>query len=80
MTDITLTEWEHQPHVLNVLTSREMGEWLARRDSRILQAIRQEIIDIPIPYDDKDTLEHQYGEGLILDVVIEIIDKRINEI
>lgn len=43
MTDITLTEWEHQPHVLNVLTSREMGAWLGRRDSRILQEIRQEI-------------------------------------
>lgn len=43
MIDIALTEWEHQPHVLNVLTSREMGAWLGRRDSRILQEIRQEI-------------------------------------
>lgn len=43
MTDKELTEWEHQPHVLNVLTSREMGGWLGRRDSRLLQEIRQEI-------------------------------------
>lgn len=43
MTDIALTEWEHQPHVLDVLTSREMGAWLGRRDSRLLQKIRQEI-------------------------------------
>lgn len=46
----------------------------------VLQEIRQEIADIPIPYDDKDTLEHQYGEGLIRDAVIEIIDKHIKEI
>ena len=43
MTDKELIEWEHQPHVITVLTSREMGAWLGRRDSRILQEIRQEI-------------------------------------
>ena len=43
MTDIALTEWEHQPHVLNVLTSREMGEWLCRRENRLLDKIRAEI-------------------------------------
>lgn len=80
MTDKELTEWEHQSHVITVLTSREMGAWLGRRDNRLLQEIRQEIADIPIPYDDKDTLEHQYGEGLIRDAVIEIIDKHIPEI
>ena len=43
MTDKELTEWEHQPHVITVLTSREMGAWLGRRDNRLVQEIRQEI-------------------------------------
>ena len=71
MTDKELTEWEHQSHVITVLTSREMGAWLGRRDSRLLQEIRQEIAD------------RYENDGLYfnsLKFALEIIDKRIKEI
>lgn len=67
MTDIALTEWEHQPHVLDVLTSREMGEWLGRRDNRLLQEIRQEIAE-------------NGNSDINTQVVLHIIDKYIKEI
>jgi hypothetical protein len=78
MIDIALTEWEHQPHVLNVITSREMGAWLGRRDSRILQEIRQEIEDNVL-----ETLSDGGDDWFTADKVndcIEIIDKHIKEI
>lgn len=78
MTDIALTEWEHQPHVLNVLTSREMGAWLERRDSRILQEIRQEIADF------EEEVFHEpntdYKAYASVRYCRDIIDKHIKEI
>jgi len=72
MTDKELTEWEHQSHVITVLTSREMGAWLGRRDSRILQEIRQKI--------DKwhHLTDKAFNDGI--DTALEIIDKHIKEI
>ena len=75
MTDKELTEWEHQSHVITVLTSREMGAWLGRRDSRLLQEIWQEITNLVKTYpfiDHKDTYVKE-------DEVLEIIYKHIKE-
>ena len=38
---MTLNEWEQSN--IEVLTSREMGEWLGRRENRLLEQIRTEI-------------------------------------
>lgn len=38
---MTLNEWEQSN--IEVLTSREMGEWLYRRENRLLDKIRAEI-------------------------------------
>lgn len=38
---MTLNEWEQSN--IEVLTSREMGEWLGRRENRLLDKIRDEI-------------------------------------
>jgi hypothetical protein len=38
---MTLNEWEQKN--IEVLTSREMGEWLSRRENRLLEQIRAEI-------------------------------------
>ena len=43
MTEEELTEWEHRPDVMRVLTCYEMGDWLRRRDKRLLQEILDEI-------------------------------------
>lgn len=92
MTDIALTEWEHQPHVLDVLTSREMGAWLERRDkrrdSRILQEIRQEIESnmetITGTYDastpEYNRPSHKIERNFGRKECIAIIDKHIKEI
>lgn len=77
MTDKELTEWEHQPLVLNVLTSREMGAWLgrrdSRRDSRLLQEIRQEMA--------KSKYNHrgEYNRELAFNICLQIIDSKIKE-
>lgn len=41
MIDKSLSEWE-QKHI-HVLTSRQMGAWLGRRENRLLDRIRAEI-------------------------------------
>lgn len=41
MTNESLSEWE-QKHI-HVLTSRQMGAWLGRRENRLLDKIRAEI-------------------------------------
>ena len=45
MNDAALSEWEHRPEVIRVLTSKEMGAWLRRRDCRLMKEIRQQIDD-----------------------------------
>ena len=73
MTDKELTEWEHQPHVLNVLTSREMGAWLCRRENRLLYKIRAEIADL----DDADYGYEGYYKAVI--DAVKIINKYMAE-
>ncbi len=38
---MTLNEWEQSN--IEVLTSREMGEWLCRRENRLLEQISDEV-------------------------------------
>jgi hypothetical protein len=40
---MTLNEWEQKN--IEVLTSREMGEWLSRRENRLLEQIQAEIYE-----------------------------------
>ena len=80
MRDIALTEWEHQPRVLEILTSREMGAWLGRRDSRLLQEIRREINNIN-PKIDRET-ETDSGEmsaTVMKSLCLKTIDAKIAE-
>jgi hypothetical protein len=76
MTDIALTEWEHQPHVLKVLTSKEMGAWLGRRDSRILQEIRQDITEIPMTIQKTRCFNEREISDYRSDI-LKVIDKHI---
>ena len=39
-----LNKWEHEN--INVLTSLEMGAWLARRETRMLVKIKEEVENI----------------------------------
>ena len=50
MNDEELNAWERQPDILKVLTSKEMGAWLHRRESRLLDEIFKKIEGIE-PYD-----------------------------
>lgn len=49
MTDKELTIWEHLDSVIRVLTCKEMGAWLYRRDKKVLVAelekIKEEILE-----------------------------------
>lgn len=64
---MTLNEWEQNN--IEVLTSREMGEWLSRRENRLLEQIRAEIADL-------DDADYDY-EGYYKAVTdaLNIIDK-----
>lgn len=72
MTEEELTNWEHRPDVIRVLTSYEMGAWLHRRDKRLLQEIRAEIEEVL----NEPEYQHE-GEdwGVGLCIAQEIIDK-----
>lgn len=65
---MTLNEWEQIN--IEVLTSREMGEWLSRRENRLLEQIRAEIKQLPY-----QRIFGKVSSYSLLDVVIEIIDK-----
>jgi hypothetical protein len=69
MTNEEITKWEHRPNVITMLTSYEMGEWLHRRDCRLLEDIRNEI----------EARKHNSGgepnRELAFNVCLEIIDK-----
>ncbi len=72
---MTLNEWEQSN--IEVLTSREMGEWLGRRENRLLDKIRAEI-DEQKNYRCFDDDMCIYKAGLI--DALEIIDKYRNEV
>lgn len=66
---MTLNEWEQSN--IEVLTSREMGEWLGRREKRLLGKIRAEIESLQ----DANPLYWHSGDMVERDEVFEIIDK-----
>lgn len=81
MTNKSLSEWE-QEHI-HMLTSRQMGAWLGRRENRLLDRIRAEIENTEIVYDkcpnyeDDRTDEEKAADlfGMYKCVILQIIDK-----
>ena len=71
MTNKSLSEWE-QEHI-NILTSKQMGAWLGRRENRLLDEIRAEIEEQKKERccDDNDMFVYRMG----LDDALYIIDK-----
>lgn len=78
MSEEELTDWEHRPDVIRVLISYEMGDWLHRRDKRLLQEIWDEIDahreKLKIMADD----DWYAGKIRGYDCAIEIIDRYKN--
>lgn len=70
MTKEELTNWEHRPDVIRVLTSYEMGAWLHRRDKRLLQEIRADIEQTA-----EEEQKHDEKWALGLRYAVKIIDK-----
>ena len=63
---MTLNEWEQIN--IEVLTSREMGEWLSRRENRLLDKIRAEIqqtADEEQKHDEKWAIGLRYAMKII---------------
>ena len=82
MTDKELTIWEHSDSVIRVLTSKEMGAWLYRRDKKILvtelEKIKAEIVESSF-----ETYEKYSEEPIVCNYtvnVMQIIDKHIAEL
>lgn len=67
MTNESLSEWE-QEHI-HMLTSRQMGAWLGRRENRLLDRIIAEIEQMPseLTEDGRRMIRRFY--------VLQIIDK-----
>lgn len=63
---MTLNEWEQSN--IEVLTSREMGEWLCRRENRLLDKIRAEIKGLTYYW-------CEVNPRTVIDEVLDIIDK-----
>ena len=85
MTDKELTIWEHLDSVMRVLTSKEMGAWLYRRDKRVLatelEKIKAEIEDMWI----KSAKDLRTGEVIYENLcehseVLDILNKHISEL
>ena len=78
MTDSELTIWEHLDSVIRVLTSKEMGVWLYRRDKKILETELEKIkTEIDALY---EVYEPYFKERLVIKSdVIQILDKHIKE-
>lgn len=64
---MTLNKWEQSN--IEVLTSREMGEWLGRRENRLFDKISAEIAE----YKDDKVIHAEQNE--MIDIMLEIIDK-----
>lgn len=81
MTNKSLSEWE-QEHI-NILTSKQMGAWLGRRENRLLDEIRAKIENTEIKYDkcpnyrDDRTDEERAADlfDMYKIVILDIIDK-----
>lgn len=77
MTDKELTIWEHLDSVMRVLTSKEMGAWLYRRDKRVLVTELEKIkAEIGEAYPYFDSADVHWGFNICRD----IIDKHISEL
>ena len=70
---MTLNEWEQSN--IEVLTSREMGEWLGRRENRLLAKIRAEVKGkiVKRPWLDFKDRERDRNDAFL--EVLDIIDK-----
>lgn len=74
---MSLNEWEQDN--IEVLISREMGEWLGRRENRLLNNIRAEI---KTKYDSIPWRNNDYDDGWIeaLEWVFDnVLDKHMAE-
>lgn len=69
MTNESLSEWE-QEHI-HMLTSRQMGAWLGRRENRLLDEIRAEIEQEYC----KIESDYDKGRNIGLRIATQIIDK-----
>jgi hypothetical protein len=75
MTDNELTIWEHLDSVIRVLTSKEMGAWLYRRDKRVLDGELEKIkAEIECNMRKNNCDLYGYADSLV------IIDKHIAEL
>ena len=79
MTDKELTIWEHLDSVIRVLTCKEMGAWLYRRDKKVLVA-ELEKVKMEIQEEAKKTYKFPYEEAEGLGISDRIIDKHIAEL
>jgi hypothetical protein len=81
MTNTSLSKWEQDN--IKILTSRQMGAWLGRRDNRLLDEISAEIENTEIVYDkcpnyeDDRTDEEKAADlfDMYKCVILQIIDK-----
>lgn len=64
---MTINEWEQSN--IEVLTSREMGEWLSRRENRLLGKIRSEIEQMEINGHIRDVECFRAGINTALNVI-----------
>lgn len=71
---MTLNEWEQRN--IEVLTSREMGEWLCRRENRLLDKIRAEIKGMTPTYHNPDW---SITDLVSISEVLDVIDKYRSE-
>ena len=69
---MTLNDWEQSN--IEVLTSREMGEWLDRRENRLLDKIRAEIYQLHC-YPQLDFIKTDE----VVDMALDIIDRHIGD-
>lgn len=72
---MTLNEWEQSN--IEVLTSREMGEWLGRRENRLLDKIKAEIeaIQQDVLKSSETPLDSAYNISIGISMALGVIKK-----
>ena len=82
MTDKELTIWEHLDSVIRVLTSKEMGAWLYRRDKRVLETELEKIkAEVDKKYDELYVIdEFTNGEASAYAKILEIVNEHMDEL
>ena len=61
MDEKALYDWEHDEKIMPILTSKMMGLWLGRRNSRLLDRVAEEV--------DRYLLENEFGSEYRNDVM-----------